>query len=297
MKNKMKKRIDYGCVPPGQGKRRCAVTGLVLLLALACFLPAFAQSGEDDFPPLTDPNRPTTPAPAETVRAATPPPTVAQAPAPDSLRVQAIETGGDYYRLGVGDELSVSVLGQPDFSRAVRVRPDGLISLPGTGPIFALSKTPEQIGQEIQDKLEQLLRHPRVDLMVDKYSDRRVYVMGEVVAPGEFEYLKGMSALQAIGQAGGFKPTAKTTSVVLLRRTSETEAHFRRLDLRAALDGSAGEDTTLLPYDIVYVPRTFIANVDIFIDQFVRPMIAPFTLYIEGWNAFHIGQYGYRIYP
>jgi protein involved in polysaccharide export with SLBB domain len=273
----------------------CARFHLICILLLAgclagpCVRVARAQERGTmrDFPPLEDPNRPRTTAPPETVRTAPPP---AQVPVP------AAEATPASYALGVGDELTVSVLGEPEMTHAVTVRPDGLITVPGAGSVFALSRSPEDVGKEIESKLMRLLRHPVVDLLVDKYGDRKVFVMGEVVAAGEVNCYKGISALQAIAQAGGFRSTAKRGSVVVLRRTGESEARFFKLDLGAALSGGQGHDMMLEPYDIVYVPRTFIANADVFIDQVIRPAITPFSLYLEGWNAFNIGSKGVRVY-
>jgi hypothetical protein len=36
------------------------------------------------------------------------------------------------------------------------------------------------------------------------------------------------------------------------------------------------------------VPMTTIARVDLFINQYIGQLIAPFSLYIQGWNAFNM---------
>jgi hypothetical protein len=77
----------------------------------------------------------------------------------------------------------------------------------------------------------------------------------------------------------------------VLRRSEQAEAEFFQLDLTRPLEGEgAEEDMLLLPSDIVYVPKSFIADVNVFVDQYIRQNIAPFTLYIEGWNAFNLTQ-------
>jgi len=240
-----------------------------------------------DFPPLVDPNRP------HWVPQAAPPSAGTQ---PVTPPVQAQPLEPEPYRLGVGDEVFLSVLGRPEYNRTLKVRPDGAITVSGAGTIFVLGRTPEEAGREIERKLDAVLRHPRVDLAVEKYGEHQVYLMGEVELPGPILYQKGMSALRAIGAAGGIKATGKAGSVVVLRRTGQDEVTARSVDLASVLNGSSRTgDVALQPYDIVFVPRTLIANLDIFVDQIIRPAIAPFTLYLEGWNAFNVSKTGVRV--
>ena len=261
-----------------------ALAGLAVLLWLgASFAPAASAAHEDprDFPPLIDPDRPihpehaATPVEAPAVAAPQPPPAT-------------IEAEPEAYLLGVGDELQVNVLSAPELSGTVKVRPDGAITIRGAGMIHALGRTPEDVGREAEAKLGEILRHARVDLAVTSFGEQRVFVLGEVEGPGDKPYYKGMSALQAVASAGGVRVTGKSESVLVLRRTGTDAVEVRRLDLGRSLKGEPGSDLVLHPFDIVYVPRTFIARVDTVIDQYVRQMIAPFTLYVEGWRAMAI---------
>lgn len=257
--------------------------GLGLMVASA----ASASVGEDrDFPPLIDPSRPASGpavAPAPAVPPMTPPPASA-------------DRSGESYRLGVGDELMVSVLSQPTLSGMVKVRPDGAITTPGAGMVHAVGRTPEEVGEEIERKLGSLLRYPHVDLQVTNFGEQRIFVMGEVVTPGDKPFYKGISALQAVAQSGGVASTGQAGSVLVLRRVAEKEVELHRLDLRPALKGEGpGDDVVLRPYDIVYVPRSFIADANLFMEQVIKPMITPFTLYLEGWKAFNIGSEDVRV--
>ncbi len=260
---------------------------LLLLLVASCGSSGESVSPPDmrDFPPLANPNQPQAvpSAPSAGVAPApgiTPTGTRQGAPAPPAAPAE--------YTLGVGDEVDVAVLGQGDFSRTLKVRPDGNITSPGAGVIFALGRTPEDVGREIERKLSQYIRYPRVDLVVNSFGDRRVYVMGEVSTPGDQPFHKGMTALQAIAAAGGLRPTGKAANVILLRRTGADSAYVRTMDFRSALKGeNESQDVALEAYDIVYVPRSVIDNIDIFMDQYVKQMIAPFNLYLAGWQSFN----------
>lgn len=261
----------------------------VLFIVGACLSPVGSATGDEwrDFPPLLDPNRPF---PAQ--RALTPGGTPAL---PETLLTPPAGAGSvpaqaEPYRLGVGDEMLISVLSAPELSGPVKVRPDGAITTPGAGTVHALGRTPEEVGREIEGKLGEILRHARVDLVVTNYGPQRVFVIGEVDQPGDKPYYKGMSAMQAVAAAGGIRATGQAGSVLVLRRTGAEAAEVRRLDLGLALKGEPGPDLDLHPYDIVYVPRTFIAKAGVVVDQYVRQMIAPFTLYYEGWKAFKVAS-------
>jgi polysaccharide export outer membrane protein len=260
-----------------------ALAWLVVLWLGASSPPTAAAVREDsrDFPTLIDPNRP-----IQVEHAAMP----VEVPAVAAPQAATIETEPDAYLLGVGDEVQINILSAPELSGIAKVRPDGAITIRGAGMIHALGRTPEDVGREAEEKLGGILRHARVDLAVTNFGEQRVFVLGEVEGPGDKPYYKGMSALQAVAAAGGISPRGKSESVLVLRRTGSDAAEVRRLDLGRSLKGESGSDMVLHPYDIVYVPRTFIARANIAVDQYLRQMIAPFTLYLEGWRALKIDQ-------
>jgi protein involved in polysaccharide export with SLBB domain len=262
--------------------RRAAGRALFVVCMVTLFCVggrAAAIDDERDFPPLSGPGRPAPVVPTPTT-------TPTSAPPSSTPTTPVSVPSNEPYRLGVGDEVSVSVLAEPDLSGVVKVRPDGALTTPGAGTIHALGRTPEEVGQEIEEKLGQFLRHPHVDLVVTNFGEQRIFVMGEVLLPGDKPFYKGISALQAVAQCGGFNDRGSKASVLVLRRTGANDVEVRKLDLKTPLKGDgAGSDVALRPYDIVYVPKTSIANVDTFFDQYFKQTLSAFTIYIEGWKA------------
>lgn len=195
------------------------------------------------------------------------------------------------YRLHVGDRVSLLVLDQADLSVTVPVSPDGLIHAPGAGPVPAAGRTTEEIAADLRDKLRRILRYPEVSVILSAYADQVVYVFGEVHSPGAGTYVPQMTALHALGNAGGVNNRANLHSVLVLRRGGPTELDVYRVDLDDAVDGEPqARDLFLQPFDVVYVPRSWIGEVNVFADRFFRQNIAPFTAYIEGWEAFHLDR-------
>ncbi len=199
------------------------------------------------------------------------------------------------YRLRAGDEIAIAVVGQPDFSKTVRVRPDGRMSAPGIGEIPAVGLTIAEVTEAVRAGLRRLVRYPDVSIMLTSSAEEVVYIFGEVRAPGAHPYLPNMTALHALGAAGGPRETGKLSSVMVLRRTGPSALDVYPLNLEAAVDGALiTRDITLRPYDVIFVPRTLIAQINLFVDQFVRQNITPFSAYLEGWRAFHADEIYYR---
>jgi len=73
--------------------------------------------------------------------------------------------------------------------------------------------------------------------------------------------------------AGGFLPTARLDSVILVRQNGGTEPLVtRKLDLGRVLHEGDPEQVALAPQDVIYVPRTGIANANVWVRQHVTDL-------------------------
>jgi len=206
-------------------------------------------------------------------------------PAPET---SAIEPEIDAYKILVHDELTTVVIGHPELSGPARVLPDGTMTVPGVGSLYVLGLSVGEATEKVNEAIATLVRFPQATVSVTNYGERRIFVMGEVTIPGDHAFHREMTAMAAIAQAGGFNDQAKRSSVVVLRRTGAADAAAFRLDARSILDGKdLAQDIKLRPFDIVYVPKTFIASLDVLVNQYFARLTPPFTLYLEGWNSFH----------
>lgn len=176
------------------------------------------------------------------------------------------------YRLTAGDVMDVKFAYNPELNETVTVRPDGRISLQMIGDVQAQSLTPLELAANIDEKYSKVLRHPNVSVIVREFAGQKAYVGGEVVAPGTVELRGGLTSLQAILKTGGLKPSAKLDSVILIRYAGEQQAEARKLNLKRVLEGRE-VDPMLSPYDVVFVPRSAIAKVGLFVQQYVDSLI------------------------
>ena len=80
--------------------------------------------------------------------------------------------------------------------------------------------------------------------------------------------------LQAIQSAGGLEDTARRHDVLLIRRPPGAAPVARAVNLRPVLSGeSPGTDVRLQASDIIFVPRTKISNVNLFVQQYVNQIL------------------------
>jgi hypothetical protein len=74
--------------------------------------------------------------------------------------------------------------------------------------------------------------------------------------------------------AGGFLDTAKRRDVIVIRRGPGGRPLMKVVDLRAATFDPAHTDAVpLRRFDVIYVPKTDIANADLFVQQYVRDLV------------------------
>ena len=175
------------------------------------------------------------------------------------------------YRIQAGDVLRVRYLYHPEFNVKTPVRPDGDISLQVAGVIHAADLTTTELERVIEKRSSHRLREPEISVIVAE-AERKVYVGGEVRVPGYVKYKKGMTPLQAIMDRGGFTTVARVDSVL---RLSPARGQYQgtRMDFSKSLSDGTPEGVELIAGDVVYVPRNFIGDVNLFVSQYIRGVL------------------------
>lgn len=174
------------------------------------------------------------------------------------------------YRIRTGDLLDVRFYKTPELNvERVPVRNDGRVSLDLVGDVQAAGLEPDQLAADLSRAYARELQDPRISVIVREFGGQ-VFVGGEVGSPQALKYADGMTALQAIQAAGGFKDESSRQNVVLLRRETDRYAGYRLL-LESALTGEDyGQNVALQPNDVVFVPRSRISNLNLIISQYLN---------------------------
>ncbi|MBP7777753.1 MAG: polysaccharide biosynthesis/export family protein [Acidobacteria bacterium] len=125
-------------------------------------------------------------------------------------------TEGEYV-IGVGDALNVQVWEQEKMSSTVRVRSDGMVSLPFLNDVPASGLTPVALARDLEERLRPFIVTPRVLVAVDEARPLSVSVLGQVGTPGLHSLSPGAGVAQALAAAGGLKDFAKKDRIFVLR--------------------------------------------------------------------------------
>lgn len=202
------------------------------------------------------------------------PPTMPPVPLPplDAPPESAATADSGTYRLQAGDLLRVKFLYHPELDVKVPIRPDGDITLQLAGEIHAAGLTTTELERMIKGRTSDRLRDPEVSVLMAQLADQKVYVGGEVRVPGFVAFREGMTPLQAVMDRGGFTDTARIDSVLRLS-PARTDYQGTRLDFTKPLSAGTPEQARLTAGDVLYVPRTFIGDVDTFVRLYIREVL------------------------
>ena len=186
------------------------------------------------------------------------------------------------YIIQAGDRLEIKFYYNSEMNDFMTVRPDGRISLELIGDVIVAGQTPTQLKNLLTKKYSQELKNPEVTVIIRAVVSK-IYVDGEVKKPGEFELLGPLTVMQAIARAEGMTEKAWQEALVI-RRIKGKEPLVMLLDLEAVLNGTnIGQDIGLVPFDIVYVPRSPIADVNLWVHQYIRSNI-PVSIFINPFS-------------
>jgi len=187
------------------------------------------------------------------------------------------------YRIEAGDTLSIRYPFHQEMDQEAIVEPDGKIMATRIGRLPVAGITTGELEGLLKERTSDRLRDPEVVVTIRKFSEKTVFVGGEVGKPGAVEYRKGLTPLQAVIAAGGLLNTARLDSIILVRGAdSETRFVTRKINLEQAIADGTREPLFLAPHDIVFVPRTFIANANIWVKQHIVDLL-PFRLSPAGF--------------
>jgi protein involved in polysaccharide export with SLBB domain len=184
------------------------------------------------------------------------------------------EKPGAPFLIRPGDELEIKFFYNPELNEKITVRPDGKISLQLVDEVQAAGRTPAKLDDYLTEKYSKELRKPVVTVIVRSFSGQRIYVGGEVSREGLITMAPGMTALQAVFQAGGFLDTAKPSETLVIRKGDDNRPVPIEIDLEAGRrEIGSGSGFTLQPDDVVFVPKSEIAEANLFVNQYIERLL------------------------
>ncbi len=170
-----------------------------------------------------------------------------------SSRVTSIRP--DTYVIGVGDGLAINVWKEPELSKGVPVRPDGMITLPLIGEIKAVGLTPVQLQDQITAALSKVMSDPQVVVMVEAVNSLSFNIMGNVFKPGYYPLGRPITILDAIALSGGFRDFAKEKKIYILRTDANGKQEKIHFNYKQVIKGQKMSQNIMVePRDTIVIP-------------------------------------------
>ncbi len=182
----------------------------------------------------------------------------------------ALSSAQPQYIIQKGDELEIKFFYSSDLNQTVTVRPDGRISLPLLHDIPAATLTTNELTEVLTNKFSKTLNNPEISVIVRSFATQKVFVDGEVKAPGMVDINGYMTILQAIASAGGLQPGGQSDEVLVIRRNGLQKPFVMTVNVEDAQNGvDLTQNINVEPLDIIFVPKSAIGNVNTWVQLYI----------------------------
>lgn len=164
----------------------------------------------------------------------------------------------DYYMVGEGDVLNISVYDNPDLATTARVSTSGNIAMPLIGEVLVSGLKVAEVAAKIKDLYaDGYLVDPQVAVFIDEFRSKKATILGEVKKPGLHELQGSVTFLEVISRAGGF--TERAGNVAVVKRKSEVaegKPTAISIDLQKLVEqGDLAQDIAIHHGDRIYVKK------------------------------------------
>jgi protein involved in polysaccharide export with SLBB domain len=177
------------------------------------------------------------------------------------------------------NELISGLKGTTDGSKmTVTVLPDGTISLPLVDVVTVAGDTVGEVESMLNERYGLLFADMHVSVALQASNSRRYGVLGSVAAPGVFPLVGHTTILEALAKAGGVRDEAKhgttsTFSLIVIRKTPQGGMRTEQLAIGSSIAMTQLAQLELRPSDVLYVPQSHIAELNLFVSQYLVKML------------------------
>lgn len=226
-------------------------------------------------------------------------------------------TGYDQVLRG-GDYFDLKFVYNPELNIGVRIGADGNINLPMAGVVHAAGLTVEELRERLIEVYSKDIVKPDIAVLIGVNPDAQpynvatkkihddkefinvalvktagqwVFVGGEVKNAKAIPWEGYLTVMQAIVAAGSKTDNADLSRVVVLRRGPFQQTEWLQTDLFSPKKGkSLKNDVQLQAGDIVLVPKSGIAKLNLWVKQYIRDTLPIQTQGVVG--AYWQSQFG-----
>lgn len=167
------------------------------------------------------------------------------------------------YTLGTGDFVKVTVYGDAELTREIRIAENGILTFPLIGEVRVGGLSTVEAEKKIAEQLQRggFIASPQVSLVVIQFLSKTVSVLGGVLKPGRYPVTRPSDVKDMIAEAGGITPDGSEI-VTVVRGDKRSE-----FDLYDVINQHANDDITVVGGETIYVSSRDVAVVG----QLLRP--------------------------
>jgi len=199
---------------------------------------------------------------------------------PDASEVR-LPAGQEEFRFGAGDRFKVSVYQHADLDSELTVAPDGSVTFPLLGRVVVAGRSYAELVAELESGFRAYYTDASVAVNVVEVTNRKVFVVGEVLSPSVLQITGEMRVLEALVRTGGINPNARTDNLLVVRAAEGSPEVFT-VDVDRILSGDLAQNVPLQAGDIVVVPARTIVNAERFfrhVQGILSPLVAASQIY------------------
>jgi polysaccharide export outer membrane protein len=185
------------------------------------------------------------------------------------------------YTVGVGDVLSVRLReGAKLQEYDTTVMSTGTIMISFI-EVEAAGYTIDEIRERARTELGKYIRDFSIDLIAKEWREKKIFILGEVENPGVYNFAAGMTVMQAIALAGGYKDSAVLKDMRIIRGNLDNPKLIR-VNLQRTAKGKDAKDVLLAQNDVIFVPRSAIGDWNAFLNLYLRPTLEVIAIPVSG---------------
>jgi polysaccharide biosynthesis/export protein len=188
---------------------------------------------------------------------------------------------GGRYRLTATDVIDITFPYVPEFDQTLTVQPDGYVTLRAVGELRVQGRTLPELRLMLLEAYQPILREPVITIVLKEFEKPYFVATGEVSKPGKFELRGATTLTEALAIAGGLTEKGKSSQIVLFRRYSPDMLEVKQIDVKKMLGSrDLSEDPLLRPGDMVFVPKSTLAQIGRFI---AKPQLGLYLNPFQVW--------------
>ncbi|MEM9253469.1 MAG: polysaccharide biosynthesis/export family protein [Planctomycetota bacterium] len=178
------------------------------------------------------------------------------------------------YRIGPPDAITIQSKRVREINgQTATVAPDGTVMLPLLGRIHVAGKSPEELSAQLSYMARDYYEDADVTVSVARFASKKIFIFGEVAAPGPYPYFGANTVLETMSRA---QPTrlADPEKIQILRPSPDGAVRKRMtIDLNKMVkEGDTTLDAVLEEGDILYIPPNPLAKVGLAFQQLLLPI-------------------------